>query len=116
MAERRTTPRKKFSMYMRVTNDDTGEIVGHMIEIGAIGFRLETMEALPLNKDYYLRLEVTADLGAVDVPYIVFIAQTRWCKADEIQPNLYQVGFELKEMVPEDKEIYLRVLEKYGNK
>ena len=114
MAERRTTPRKKFSMYMRVLNDDTAEIMGHMIEIGAIGFRLETVGQLPLNQDYYLRLELTADVA--DVPYIVFIAETRWCEMDEIQPNLYQVGFELKEIMPEDKEIFLRVLEKYGNK
>lgn len=114
MAEKRTVPRKKFSMYMRVLNDDTAEIVGHMIEIGAIGFRLETVEPLPLEKDYYLRLELTPDVG--DVPYIVFIAQTRWIKPDTLQPNLYQVGFELKEIMPEDKEIFLRILEKYGNK
>jgi len=101
-------------MYMRVLNDDTAEIVGHMIEIGAIGFRLETIGPLPLNQDYYLRLELTSEVG--DVPYIVFVAQTRWCKMDDIQPNVYQVGFELKEIVPEDKEIFLRVLEKYGNK
>ena len=114
MAERRTVPRKKFNMYMRVLDDDTGEILGHMIEVGTIGFRLETVGPLPVKKDYYLRLELTPDLG--NVPYIVFIAQTRWCKMDEIQPNLYQVGFELKEIMPEDKEIFLRVYEKYGVK
>jgi len=112
MAERRTTPRKKFSIYMRVLNDDTAEILGHMIEVSAIGFRLETVGPLPIKKDYYLRLELTPDLG--DVPYIVFIGQTRWCKIDEIQPNLYHVGFELKEIMPEDKPIFLRVLEKFG--
>ena len=55
MPERRTTPRKKFSFYMRVLNDDTHEILGHMVEVGEIGLQLETIVPLPLQKDYYLR-------------------------------------------------------------
>ena len=43
MAEKRTVPRKNFSFYMRVLNDDTGEILGHMVEVSAIGLRLETV-------------------------------------------------------------------------
>ncbi len=42
MPERRTTPRKKFVFYMRVLNDDTQEILGHMVEVGADGLQLET--------------------------------------------------------------------------
>lgn len=114
MPERRTTPRRNVAMYMRVLNDDTGEILGHMVEVSAIGLRLETIGPLPLNKDYYLRLELTPDLGSI--PYIVFIARTKWNKIDDIQPNLYRVGFQLIEIVQEDMEIFLRVLQKYGSR
>lgn len=113
MPERRTTPRKNISFYMRVLNDDTEEILGHMIEVSSIGLRLETLGPLPLNKDYYMRLELTPDLG--EIPYIVFLARTKWCQIDDIQPNLYRVGFELMEILPEDKEIFLRLLRKYGS-
>lgn len=112
MPERRTTPRKKFSFYMRVLDDDTQEILGHMVEVGAQGFQLETTVPLPLQKDYYLRLELTPELG--NKPYIVFIARTRWCKMDDIEPNLYHVGFGIAEIMPDDKQIFLRVLAKYG--
>lgn len=113
MPERRTTPRRNVSFYMRVLNDDTGEILGHMVEVSSIGLRLETVGQLPLNRDFYMRLELTPDLG--DVPYIVFLARSKWCKIDDIQPNLYRVGFELIEILPEDKDIFLRVLRKYGS-
>ena len=113
MPERRTTPRRAISFYMRVLNDDTGEILGHMVEVSAIGLRLETVGPLPMNKNYYLRLELTPDLGSI--PYIVFIGRTKWQKIDDIQPNLYRVGFELIEIMPEDKDIFLRVLQKYGS-
>ncbi|MFM8876017.1 MAG: PilZ domain-containing protein [Anaerolineae bacterium] len=112
MPEKRTVPRKKFNMYMRVLNDDTNEILGHMVEVSKTGLRLETVGPLPVGKDYYLRIEMTPDLGA-SVPFIVFIARTKWCKMDSIQPNLFQVGFEIVEMVPEDVEIFLRIIQKY---
>ena len=113
MPEKRTTPRQKFNMYMRVLDDDTGEILGHMVEVSAIGLRLETVGPLPINKDFYMRLELTPDLG--NLPYIVFIARSKWCKIDNIQPNLFHVGFELIEIMPEDKEIFLRIMAKFGS-
>lgn len=113
MAERRTTPRKNVSFYMRVLNDDTQEILGHMVEVSMIGLRLETTAPLPQNKDYYLRLELTPDLG--NVPYIVFIARTKWCKIDEILPNLYHVGFEIVEIMPEDRDVFGQILARYGS-
>lgn len=98
---------------MRVLNDDTQEILGHMVEVSMIGLRMETSAPMPLDKDYYLRLELTPDLGAV--PYIVFIARTKWCKMDEILPNLYHVGFEFVEIMAEDKIVFQRILERYGS-
>jgi hypothetical protein len=97
---------------MRVLDDDTQEILGHMVEVGALGLQLETTVPLPLQKDYYLRLELTPEVS--DRPFIIFIARTRWCKIDDIEPNLYRVGFEIAEIMPDDKQIFLRVLAKYG--
>jgi PilZ domain len=112
MPEKRTTPRKKFNLYMRILNDDTEEILGHMVEVSAIGLRMETVGPLPLGKDYYLRIELTPDLGPM--PFIVFIARTKWCRMDAIQPNLFQVGFEIIEIMPEDRQAFLRIMQKYA--
>ncbi|GAB4547462.1 MAG: hypothetical protein Fur002_23490 [Anaerolineales bacterium] len=113
MPERRTVPRKKFHLYMRVMNDDTQEQMGHMVEVSAIGLQLETTAPLPLEKDYYLRLELTSELA--DRPFIVFIARTKWHKPDEIQPNLYRVGFAIVEILPDDQQIFLNIVKKYGS-
>ena len=113
MPERRTVPRKKFKLYMRVMNDDTQKQMGHMIEVSATGLQLETSAPLPLKKDYFLRLELTAELA--DRPYIVFVATSKWCKPDDIQPNLYRVGFAIAEILPEDKQIFINLVRKYGS-
>jgi len=112
MAERRTTPRKKFDYYLRVVDDDTQKILGHMVEVGATGLQLETTAPLPVNKDYYLRVELTPELA--DRPFIIFIARTKWCRIDEIEPNLYHIGFSIAEIMPDDRQIFLRILAKYG--
>jgi hypothetical protein len=49
-----------------------------------------------------------------DRPVIIFIARTKWCKIDAIEPNLYRVGFEIIEIMPDDREIFLRILTKFG--
>ena len=115
MSEQRTTPRKKIPIYMRILNDDTQEIIGHMVEVSNDGLRLESTVVLPTNKDYYLRLELTSDLGKNIPAYIVFAAQSKWCKMDTILPNLFHVGFQIIEILPEDKEVFGLVLQKYGS-
>ena len=113
MPERRTTPRRKFDYYMRVVDDDTQKIIGHMVQVSAIGLQLETTAPLPLQKDYYLRLELTAELA--DRPFIIFRARTKWCKIDDIHPNLYHVGFAVMEIMPEDQKVILDIIKKYGS-
>ena len=112
MSERRTTPRRSFSYYVRVLDDDTQKTIGHLVELSATGIQLETSVPLPLDKEYFLRMELTSDLA--DRAFLVFSARTRWCKTDTITPNLYFCGFEITEMVPEDRAIFQLILEKYG--
>lgn len=113
MSERRTVPRKKFEYYMRVDDDEKGKILGHMVQVSASGLQLETTAPLPLQKDYSLRLELTAELAAH--PFIVFRACTKWCRTDEIHPNVYHVGFEVTEISEEDHEIIMNIIKRYGS-
>ena len=112
MPERRTTPRKKFNYYLRVVDDDTQGILGHMVEVSPIGLQLETTAPQPVEKDFYLRVELTPELA--DRPFIIFIARSKWCKMDEIEPNLYHVGFSMVEIMPDDREIFMRILARFG--
>jgi hypothetical protein len=96
---------------MRVLDDDTQEMLGHMVEVSASGLKLETNQALPDEKDYYLRVELTSELA--DRPFLIFIARTKWSKVG-IMPNLFQVGFQIVEIMPDDRQVFLELLQKYG--
>lgn len=113
MSEKRTVPRKKFEYYMRVDDDDSQKILGHMVQVSASGLQIETTAPLPLQRDYHLRLELTAELAPH--PFIIFLARTKWCRTDDIHPNLYHVGFQIIEISEEDQGIILNIIKKYGS-
>ncbi len=46
---------------------------------------------------------------------MVFIARSKWCKPDWIDPTLYDAGFQIVDMNPNDVEIFRLIFEKYGS-
>ena len=113
MVERRRLPRRNFSYYMRVMNENTGELVGHLADISTGGFKLECARPIPQNRDYFFRIELPADIS--DKAYMVFGARSRWCTKDRLDPALYDVGFQIVNMTPGDFDIFARIFEKYGS-
>ncbi|HTP01396.1 MAG TPA: hypothetical protein VMJ64_08490 [Anaerolineales bacterium] len=94
-------------------HENTGELVGHLVNISSEGFRLESLRPVPVNQDFPLRIELPRDI--TDKPYMVFIARSRWCLPDRIDPSLYDAGFVIIQMNPGDVEIFRQIFEKYGS-
>ena len=110
--ERRRANRLKFTYYMQVTNDDTQELVGHVSDISPAGFKVDSTMALAPGKDLPLRMDLTGDIA--DRPFMVFIARSKWCARDPITPNMNNIGFQIVEILPDDAEIYRRIVHTYG--
>ena len=110
--ERRQISRRNFSYYMRVVDEADGKLVGHFSDISTGGFKLDSTKALPINRDYRLRIDQTGEIS--NKSYITFTARARWCSVDSIDPNLYNVGFQIVTMSPGDYEIFLKMFSTYG--
>lgn len=113
MPERRTTPRRKFSYYMRVVDDKTEQLVGHLADISPHGFKLDCSQVLPVETDFRLRMDLTSDVS--DKPYIIFTARSKWCKPDSMDPFVHNVGFEVINISIMDGKIFQTIVEKYGS-
>jgi len=111
--ERRKLNRRNFSYYMRVMNEATGELVGHLSDISTGGFKLDSRQAVPLNRDFTLRVDLTNEVA--NKTFMVFVARSRWCQPDHYDPSTYNVGFQIINMTPGDLEIFSRMFEKYGS-
>jgi hypothetical protein len=46
---------------------------------------------------------------------MVFLARSRWCHPDTVDPTSFNVGFQITNMAPSDFEIFNRLFEKYGS-
>lgn len=104
--------RREFVYYQKVTDYDSQESIGHLADISTGGFKLDSQKQLPVNKDFRFRLSLTSEVA--DKPSMVFVARSRWCKVDPLDPNIYNVGFQLIQIAPGDLEIFNRMMEKYG--
>jgi hypothetical protein len=104
--------RKDFFYYKQVTDDDTHQVIGCLTDISSGGFKLDSQTPLPLNKDFRFRIDLTSEVA--DKPFMVFVARSKWCKVDPIDPFIYNVGYQLIHISPGDLEIFNRMMEKYG--
>jgi PilZ domain len=114
MDERRRLERKKFSYYMRLIDSDTQEMVGHLADISTGGFKMDSQNPIPLNKDFRLRMDLTSEIA--NKPSMIFVARSKWCEVDPLDPFIYNVGFQLVNISPGDIDIFNRMMEKYGTK
>ena len=112
--ERRRLDRKNFSYYMQLVDHDTQELVGHLTDISSGGFKLDSLSPIPPNKDIRFRMDLTSEVASK--PSMVFVARSKWCRVDPLDPFCYNVGFQLINIAPGDVEIFNRMKEKYGKK
>ncbi len=113
MPERRKLNRRTFSYYMRLMNENTGELVGHLADISTGGFKMESLKPIPVNVDFKFRIDLTSEVS--NVPFIVFGARSKWCQRDHIDPSMFNVGFQIIDMSPTNLEVFSRMFEKYGS-
>jgi hypothetical protein len=114
MDDRRRLDRKDFSYYMQLFDHDTQELLGHLADISSGGFRMDSLSPIPANIDIQFRMDLTSEVA--DKPFMVFLARSKWCKVDPLDPFCYNVGFQLINISPEDIKIFSRMMEKYGTK
>ncbi len=112
MAEKRKLPRRDFAYYMPVMDALTKQLVGHLTDISTGGFRLDSLKKIAPEEDLRLQIQLTPDIGNKE--FMVFVARSKWCTADRIDPTTFNVGFQIINMSPTDMSIFQRMCEKYG--
>jgi hypothetical protein len=114
MADKRKIDRREFTYYMQVTDDVTKQLIGYLTDISTGGFKLDSPKQIPPGQDFRMHIDLTPDVA--DKNAMVFIARCKWCRPDHIDPNTYNVGFEIMNMSPSDMIIFQRMFDKYGAK
>jgi hypothetical protein len=113
MADKRKITRRDFTYYMQVTDERSKQLIGYLTDISTAGFRLDCPKQIAPGQDFRMQIQLTADVA--DKNSMVFVARSKWCRSDHVDPNTYNVGFEIINMAPSDMVIFQRMFEKYGS-
>jgi len=113
MADKRRIDRRTFTYYMQVTDETTKQLIGYLSDISTGGFKLDSPKEIKPGQDFRMHIELTPDVA--DKNSMVFIARSKWCRPDHIDPNTYNIGFEIMNMSPSDMLIFQRMFDKYGS-
>jgi hypothetical protein len=113
MADKRKITRRDFTYYMQVTDDLSKQLIGYLTDISTGGFRLDCSKQIPAGQDFRMQIQLTSDVA--DKTSMSFIARSKWCHTDHVDPNTYNVGFQVVNMAPGDMVIFQRMFDKYGS-
>lgn len=99
MEDRRKLKRRHIIYYLRIFDQKTGQLIGHLVDITAEGIMVISENPLETDKDYALRITLPSEITGKKE--LNFNAHAIWCKKD-INPDFYDTGYQLIDVEPED--------------
>ena len=102
MHYKRKVERKNLIYYLKVTNRETNQVIGHTVNISKKG--LMVIGENPIKPESILQLQMFLPEEIQGIRNYEFTATSRWCKKDK-KPGFYNTGFELNNVSPEDIQI-----------
>ena len=111
MQNRRKINRRYLLYFVRVYDADSHQQIGNLLDITLQGAMIISQTQIPADQDFRLRVELTDDIA--EQPFLEFPARSIWCHPD-LEPSLYNTGFEIQELSPEDIKIIQKIIETFG--
>ena len=91
-AEKRKFKRWYLIMYLRVHDQNTGQLLGHIVDINKEGMRLVSDNPIPSNQTFQLWVDVPKESASRQ--RIELEAESLW-SARDINPDFFDTGFRI---------------------
>ena len=111
MQERRKAQRKNLMAYTQVFDLYGGYLLGYLGDLNLRGAMVIGNKLMTENTELTLAIELP-DLPNISVPRIAIPARVVWHQQD-ISPEFFNVGFEFKEVTPEQKTVIEAIMKNY---
>ena len=110
--ERRKEARKTVMKFTPVYEADKGKLLGYLRNLTLQGALVIGEKTLESNTYVTLKFELPEELSGMAVKHLIISARVARCEKDE-SPNSYKLGFEFKDITPEQTHIIEELLERY---
>jgi len=93
MAENRKMKRWHVIYYLRIFDQDTDSLLGHLVDITTEGIKMVSEDAISPKKEFRLKMEVPLENRKTGE--VLFNARSLWSERDT-NPDFYASGFHLE--------------------
>lgn len=105
---KRDMKRQYLIYYLRVFNRNTGEVIGHVVDITQRGIMIMRDSPIEPGGRYSLRIRWRDNSGKLKIAD--FDAECRWCRPD-VNPDFYGAGFAINPTNPTHSENIAHLIE-----
>jgi hypothetical protein len=110
MKDRRRRQRRNTPHYLNVLENESGKVLGRLVNITACGLMIVTRNPLAPDRDFELRLlfpRAISGKEGLDVK-----ARSIYCRPDN-NPDYYRIGFKFRQLSSDDATLIEDVLQKF---
>ena len=99
--------------YLRIFDINTGENVGHLVDITTEGLIMVSEDPIPTGKEYSYRMQLPETI--IGRREIDFAAHCLWCRKD-VNPDFYVSGYRINNITPQETKTITALINAYGFK
>ena len=111
MADKRTLKRRHPVYYLQVTDLETGENLGYLIDINAIGIMVAGPSALLPEKGFKIAIQLPEEMEGEQA--IFLRVSSVWSEFDPLLEKT-RIGFKIEESTPKELEKINWLIENFG--
>jgi hypothetical protein len=111
MTKPRVLKRHHLIYYLEVHDLESGNLLGHLVDITTRGIKLVSKEQIPLNRTYILKLKLPA--GYFQENEIHFEGKSLW-SSNDVNPDFFDTGLEVTSLSLEERKILHKLIEQLG--
>ncbi|WP_396626056.1 hypothetical protein [Luteitalea sp.] len=113
MQERRRLKRRTLIYYLRVTDDETGQDIGHLVDITTEGALVMSTTPIEVGKTFRLRMQLPNSDGTPGKEHVEFEARSLRSSRD-VNHDFIDTAFQVTSLSPRDRSHIEILIDDYG--
>jgi hypothetical protein len=113
MHEKRKTKRVHLIYYLRLFDNQTNDLVGHLVDITTDGIMMISEKPIQIGKDFSFKMHLPGNITGREE--IDFEACCLWCRKD-FNPDFYVSGYKIEKISPKELKTITALINSYGFK
>jgi len=111
VTELRQLKRRHLIYYLEVFDNQTDELLGHLVDLNVKGMRLVSKTYIEPQKNYSLKMILPEGCSAEREVH--FKATSKWCRED-VNPDFFAVGFSAPNLDNATRNIFMILIKQIG--